>query len=161
MPLIHLVQLQVKNNRTPTEASIQCLPCSGGCACTAPGLSSSGHSPFLSPHTQEMAKATRHCSWGCVGRLSSCWKQYKFCCFSPPGFCCFPWQLSTRMQQGTLYLQEPPPAPPATASSLAEQPGAHVQISCSLFLLVELPYLQHATQTLLRRQNYLCPQGLF
>lgn len=109
MPLTHLVQLQVKNNQTPSKASIHCPLCSGGRARTALGLSSSSHSPFLSPHTQEMAKATHHCNWGCVRRLSSCWKQYEFCCFSPPGFCCFPWQLSARMQQGTLYLQEPPP----------------------------------------------------
>lgn len=108
MPLIQLVQLQVKNNQTPTEASIQCPLCSGGHAHTAPGLSSSSHSPFLPPHTQKKAKATHHHNWGCVRRLSSCWKQYEFCRFSPPGFCRFPWQLSARTQQGTLYLQEPP-----------------------------------------------------
>lgn len=113
MLLTHLVQLQVKNNQTPSKASIHCPLCSGGRARTALRLSSSSHSPFLSPHTQEMAKATHHCNWGCVRRLSSCWKQYEFCCFSPPGFCCFPWQLSARMQQGTLYLQEPPPSPQA------------------------------------------------
>lgn len=71
--------------------------------------------------------------------------------------------MHTHIHQLVLYLQESPFLPKATSAYPAKEPGAHVQISCSLFWF--FPAAGGAFcliySVLLSRQNYLCPPELF